>query len=371
MNKINILFISSIAKIAGGEQSLLQLVLNLPRASYNPTVLCSSEGPLVERLRETNIDVIVSKISGIRNPFEFIKKIFFLIDFIRKRDIHIVHTNGINVIASFVTRLTSAKLLIHFRTVHPLNRLDMVCLMFANRIITISEASRSQLLYLGYNASKITKIFNAVDLNDYDGVSDPYLIKKRFNIKMDKIVISVVGRIEPWKGIDYLIDALKDVSQMFPNILLLIVGDYEDNLEYYKTLKSQIIRINIEDYVRFTGFVEDIPSLMMATDILISPSLREAFGRVLIEGMAASRPVIATRVGGIPEVVIDGKTGILVESRNSAELVRAITKLIEEKDLRLRLGESGKNRAEQYFTIKTQIKEIEKVYEQLLLEDKT
>jgi glycosyltransferase involved in cell wall biosynthesis len=189
----------------------------------------------------------------------------------------------------------------------------------------------------------------------------------------DKIRLIYVGRISPEKGIHVLLDAFERIAQRYSNVVLEIVGpagaapmDFIVNISdeekvrglaayymenYLRYLKNRLPAC-IAERVTFTGFVpnDNLADHYTTADILINPSFSESFGMSLIEAMACGLPVVATRVGGMPEIVEEGRTGLLVESGNVVELSNAISTLIENESLRRDMGQAGQDRAVQMFT---------------------
>jgi glycosyltransferase involved in cell wall biosynthesis len=124
---------------------------------------------------------------------------------------------------------------------------------------------------------------------------------------------------------------------------------------------------HLDPYVQFWGFRTDIPEILAQLDILVVPSLQEPFGKIIIEGMAMKKPVIASNVGGIPEIIVDGQTGILVPPENAEALRQALESLLENRDMRKKMGIEGRKRVEQMFSIDKNVRQTEQIYGRLLM----
>jgi glycosyltransferase involved in cell wall biosynthesis len=124
---------------------------------------------------------------------------------------------------------------------------------------------------------------------------------------------------------------------------------------------------HLDPFVRFWGFRKDIPEILAQVDILVVPSLQEPFGKIIIEAMAMKNPVIASRVGGIPEIIVDGQTGILVPPGNAEALRLALASLLENRAMREKMGIEGRKRVEQRFSIEKNVRQTEYIYERLLM----
>ncbi|MBC7119211.1 MAG: glycosyltransferase family 4 protein, partial [Methanobacteriaceae archaeon] len=211
----------------------------------------------------------------------------------------------------------------------------------AEKVIVISEKLAEKILKLGIPQDKIMITYNMVDTETFNPQ-----IKSSFKkeIGTKKPIILFVGNLVPQKGIEYLIKAKKYLKK---DSKLVIVGGGP----LLKKLKDITKKENIKD-VLFTGPRTDINNIMAAADIIVLPSISEGFPIVLLEAMAMGKPVVATKVGGIPEIV-DEKVGILVEPKNPRRLADAIEKLLSDEKLRKKLGENGLKKAAKFSTIKT------------------
>ncbi|MFQ5786347.1 MAG: glycosyltransferase family 4 protein [Thermodesulfobacteriota bacterium] len=165
---------------------------------------------------------------------------------------------------------------------------------------------------------------------------------KKKNNKNEQILLLCVGNYREIKGQKYLIEAMKIINN--PQVILYLVGSPERDYPYYLSLKDQIRRNNIENHVFFTGWLkgDELAQMYLSADILVLPSLYEAFGMVLLEAMSCELPVIASNIGGIPEIVKDGENGFLTPPSDPACLASALQKLIKSRELRSSLGKRGK-----------------------------
>ncbi|MFN3780845.1 MAG: glycosyltransferase family 4 protein, partial [Candidatus Kapaibacteriota bacterium] len=159
--------------------------------------------------------------------------------------------------------------------------------------------------------------------------------RRIYNISLDAFVVGCIGRIEPLKGQDTLIEAF--AMAQIENSLLVLVGNIDDK-RYFKKLDILVRRLGIEDRIKFISFDFDISKIMSTFDVFVMPSLSETFGLVLIEAMASSLPVIATRSGGVPEIIDDGKNGLLFEPKQATQLCRHLRDLYKKTEYASALG---------------------------------
>ena len=176
-------------------------------------------------------------------------------------------------------------------------------------------------------------------------------------------VISLIGRLEPWKGQKVFIQAAKISLQMRDNLKFLIVGGpFFGRQAYEKECKALVKRFGLEDYVIFLGFRDDIPNIIAASDIIVHTStLSEPFGRDIIEAMASGKPVISTNIGG-PREIIRPETGILVEPNQPDKLADEIITLLDDPSKMIALGRNARLRAQKLFDIKKIVKQWENIF---------
>jgi glycosyltransferase involved in cell wall biosynthesis len=174
--------------------------------------------------------------------------------------------------------------------------------------------------------------------------ADPSSLIAELNVRGDTINCVYIGQIYAPKGIHYLLEAVASIKDEFPNIHLYIVGDHiiEEYREYKDRLLEIINKYNISKNITFTGWRPDALQIVSVMDILIHPSLHEGFGRAVLEGMALGRPVIATKVGGLREIVRDGENGYLVDTEDAEAIAQKLKILIGDKDLRDKFGKAAK-----------------------------
>jgi glycosyltransferase involved in cell wall biosynthesis len=228
-----------------------------------------------------------------------------------------------------------------------------------DKIVFISRWSANQ--YRPIKNSVIIK--NCIDSGRFQKRNGGDKLRKIFGFKQGEILVGTVANFNSEKGHCHLIEAIPRIVAQLSIVKFIFVGwGYLEN-----SLKRRVIELDLENYVVFLGARDDVPDLMKIFDLFVLPSNYEAFGIVLLEAMINSLAVVATNVGGIPEVVVDGKTGILVSPGRPEALARAVTKLIMECDLRETLGKAGKERVLRKFSIQRYVSELTQVYENVLI----
>jgi len=236
-----------------------------------------------------------------------------------------------------------------------------------DRIVAISEHIREVMLQSGLQPEHVTTIHTAVNIKQISPTPKNHKLVKEFNLLPGKPVIGTVARLSDRKGIDFLLDAVKILADDGKHFTCLIVGGGGSKTQSkIDLLKHKAEALNISQHLVFTGWRSDIPEILSLFDIFILPSLAEGLGRSMLESMAAGKPVVASNVGGIPEAVEDGKTGILVPPQDYHALAKAISFLLDNPEKTEVMGRAGRERAKKMFSEEGMIENICSLYEELL-----
>lgn len=199
---------------------------------------------------------------------------------------------------------------------------------------------------VGIPNDRIRVIYNGVTPSPSVSDAEVERCRSELDVKADDRVLGTVGSLYPVKGHRFLLDAMPAVLERFLNVVLIIAGRGELEVP----LKDQAKRLGIEEKVRFLGMRQDIPQLLALMDVFILPSLSEGLSMALLEAMAAGKPVVATRVGGNPELVEDGKTGMLVTAEDAKELAASLMRMLEEPTTMHFFGQTGAVRVQRQFS---------------------
>lgn len=242
----------------------------------------------------------------------------------------------------------------------------------AQRVIAVSRAKASELVeHYGLDSRKISVVHNGVDTALFKPSRNRDEIRERLGWK-DRRVVLYVGRLSPIKGVDYLVRAAHDISRRFRNVLFAFIGGVPSfqgraTHSYVEDLNRLVQDTSLERFVSFLGSIPhtSLPDFYSAADIFVLPSLCEALPKVLMEAMACEKPCIATRVGGVPEVVREGVDGLLVPPADSNELSRALQALLSDDGLVRRMGEAARDRVLENFTWQAAARRLRSIYEEL------
>jgi glycosyltransferase involved in cell wall biosynthesis len=190
-------------------------------------------------------------------------------------------------------------------------------------------------------------------------------VRRSLGAGEEHVLVGQIGDVIPRKGLLYLVRALPAILAEAPNVRLLVVGDVKNSADYMAQIKREARELGVADAIHWAGHRRDIPDLLAAIDVAVLASLEESLGLSLLEAMAAGRPVVASRVGGIPDVVADGETGILVPPESPPALGDAVKRLACDAVLRRQLGQAGRQRVATQFSTAAITDQIEGVYAQV------
>jgi glycosyltransferase involved in cell wall biosynthesis len=299
-----------------------------------------------------------------------------LASFLRSRQIDILHTHlfepsVIGLMAGMIARTRVRVMTRHYSDYHTrINktwhvRLDQLCTRLSHSVIAVSKHTANHLIEAeGAPRGKVQTVLNGIDFErvKLSAPGTPARIRREFDAEEAHLLL-IVARLHTEKGHRYLFEALPKVQQRVSKpVRLLVAGAGAFEREY----REEVRVLGCEDAVRFLGFRKDSADLMAAADLLILPSLAEAFGLALTESLYIGTPVIASRVGGIPEIVDDGVDGILVPAKDSAALAGAIVDLLNNDDRRASMAGAGREKVLKRFDFKDMARSYESIYSQLV-----
>jgi glycosyltransferase involved in cell wall biosynthesis len=239
----------------------------------------------------------------------------------------------------------------------------------ADAIVVNAEVVKRQLLAEGWPGRKIHVIHNGVDLSRFSRAGRAPSLRAGLKLPASGPLVMVVSRLYPGKGIEQFMDAAAIVAARNVNARFVIVGDAapgRPGAEYRATLDARARHVGLGQRLVFTGFRLDVPDILAHAQVAVIPSLSEATSNALLESMASGAPVIATDVGGNPDVVEDGINGVLVPPDHPDALARAILRLLEWPGEAARLGEEGRRFVNQHFSVEQMVRKTEQLYLSLL-----
>ena len=367
----NILYLSSFGSLmGGGQQSLFYLVSNLDKALFCPHVILPSEDNMADKLRSYDIKVTILELPKVVNlkiirNFSVLYKLFKLCS---AYNIDVINTDGPRntFYAGLVANMKRIPLVWHIRASNP-DRYDRFLYYLSSKIILVANALRQRFSWIN-KPDKFVTIYNGIDLKEFQPKKYANFLRQQYGISDNSLLISVTGRIEWLKGQKYLIEACGEVNNRLKDFYVLLVGDIVES-HYMKECIEKAKELEIQDRIIFAGYKTNISDILNQTDIFVLPSLFEAFPRSVIEAMGLGKPVIVTDVGGCAEAVEDRVSGFVVPVKDVKCLADRILMLGLDKNLRLKIGNAARMRAEEVFSIEKNVRETESIYKEVLGED--
>ena len=295
-----------------------------------------------------------------------------IVGWLKTHKIQLVHLNNdllSHLPLLLAARLSGCRTLCHFHGWRSFTRTEQLFAHCADEFVAISEAG-AEFFSREQQSRKMIPIPNGLSVNGkLDDLAEKRIHeRRRLGINDQTKVISMIGRLVPWKGQEIFIQALGEVIQSNHDVMGIILGhDPTPKQEYLNKLKNMIKELSVETRVQILPWQEDVWSIYAASDAVVHASTEpEPFGLVILEAMFAAKPVIATKGGGVTDLVIHGETGCLVEPGSSRELAEAIKLVVTDPHQVKRLAEAGEQRAKTYFTMERNASKVQELYEQLL-----
>ena len=370
MNKniaqIKVLYLITDLKLGGAQTVLLDILKNLDSERFSTSVACLFGGdlPVGRELRQIGVKVIDLNMTrwwrlGALSRFYRL---------VREHKPEILHASlfHASLLSRLVGRLAGVPIILTWRqNTHlgsPIREsLNRLTAHLDDGVIAVSEITRqAELQSSGIPAKKIKVIHNCIDTGRFRPQDTIACLRMRsaLGIPPGDFVAGMVGRLHPQKGIAHLLNAYAKLVEDFPTARLLIIG--EGDLR--QALENQTANLGLEQNVIFTGARTDIQNILISLDIFILPSLWEGLPLALLEAMSTGLPAIASNVGGTPEALIDGETGLLVPPGDEQALYQAIKRLIDEPDLRCRMGLAGRAQVKAHFAVGPTTQQLEDLY---------
>ena len=345
------------ASYGGGERYLELLCDRLDRARYRALLICPEAGPFVGRMKERGVETHLVHLAPLFNPVALWRLTRLLV---RER-VTILQTHGAraNFYGRIAGRLAGVPVIIS--TVHnslkdyevrPFKRwlymyLLRLTLPLVHRIICVSDANRRDLIEeCPAVAAKTQTVYNGVDPSAFPSQPDRQTVRQELGTTQGPVLVTI-GRLTDQKGHRYLLQALPRLLETWPQLCCVFVGEGE----LRDALHDMAIDLGVEHACRFVGVREDIADILAAADLFVLPSLSEGFPFVLLEALAMGRPVVASRVNGVPELIEDHKTGLLVPARDPQALAAAIREVLSDPTAASKMGADGRAVVRERFTV--------------------
>jgi len=377
--KTNILFVNHASVLGGAERSLLGLLGHLDRDRFVPTVALPA-GPLVERVSALGARCVTMpflRLERTVNPMKLTnylanlrQVVSRLVRLIRENDTDIVHANSntAHIYAGPAARRAGIPALWHSRDLVDLGLGGRWMARNTTAAVAVSGAVRRHMSRCFRDPGRISTVHNGIDLNVFSVPSCRAQGRAALEVPADALLVGMLAHFFPWKNHKLFIDAASRIAEQLAETRFLIAGAdiFGDHPAYGPELIEMAREKGLSERIIFTGAVENAIPVIDAMDVLVHPASREPFGRVVIEAMARSQPVVAVDDGGPGEIIANGRDGILVPPANPEAICREVLRLADDRQLASRLGAAARKKVEKDFTLDTSVRKIEAVYEELI-----
>ncbi len=350
----------------GAQEHVFSLVNRMCRDRYHVKVVSLSHGSSVRRLQKAGIDVVV-----VDEPEDnlAVRSVAAELAAFEPEVIHnhmyraeVVGTRAALLLGEHGCRRPVVISTVHSSRIRCVEDRDTLRQLtpLMDRLIVVSKAIKEKIEDEGRTGGPVSLIYNGVDLQRYNHQQPCCTLHEDYKIEPEAPIVGVVARLEAEKGHRTLLEAWPAVLAAVPEARLMIIGEGSER----NSLEAESQELGIGQRVVFTGRREDVPAVTAALDVAVLPSYREAQGLSVLEAMALSRPVVASRVGGIPEMIEDGVSGLLVPPHDPPALAAAIVRLLTDHPFADMVARAGHDLVHERFCIELMVRSIEDLYDE-------
>lgn len=362
---MNILHLVFSFERGGAETYIVNTIERMKEKDIKFFVVCDHKGTNHDKIEKICSNVEIINMKSILD----LKAAFRIAKFCRENNIEIIQAHFLR--ESFIavlSKIFNPKIkvlwtmhLIYDEKRNLLRNMNKFFSKGANRIICVSEAVKHSLATEGISSKKLATVLNGVD-TDFFKPTHGNQIRKELGIEDDDILLTTVSRFQKVKGHEFLIDALNELRNNYNfKFKSLLVGDGEE----MENIKRKAEDLNLTDRVIFAGYREDIPSILTESDIYISPSENEAISFSIMEALACEVPVVATKVGGVPEVINKGKCGVMAHYGDEKRFAKAVYDLYNNKKEYEEIKKNSRMLIQENFSLKNMISSTYNIYKSL------
>ena len=357
------------AAYGGGERYLELLFDRLDRTRYRALLICPEPGPFVGHMKARGVETHLVHLAPLFNPMA----LWRLTRLLARERVTILQTHGAraNFYGRIAGRLAGVPVIISTvhnslkdYTAHWLTRWFYakalrLTLSLVHQIICVSDSTRRDLIDECPAAeARIQTVYNGVDPSAFPSQPDRQKVRQELRITRGPVLV-VIARLTEQKGHRYLLQAFPDLLKTWPQLCCVFVGEGE----LHETLHRMAIDLGVERACRFLGARDDIADILAAADLFVLPSLSEGFPFVLLEALAMGRPVIASRVNGVSELIEDHKTGLLVPPRDPQALGAAIREVLNDPTAASKMGAVGRAVVRERFTVNRMVADTTAIFD--------
>lgn len=381
---INILYLHAGAELYGADIILYNIVNHLDKSKFTPYVILPNDGPLVEKIRSIGVFCEVVDYPILRRKYfnpkgiayyasEYTSKSKEIIKKLHGVKIDVIHNNTAAVLEGiYLKKKLKAKLIVHCHEIikSPKFMNTFYAKVFSRKAdltMCVSNAVKNHLETAANFKGKIRVCYNGIDNEIYNPNYEVKGLRDELNIPQDALVVGMIGRVNAWKGQGDFLQAIEKIGHKEGVFYTLIGGVFAGEEWRMDELKDKIKNSSMHGDIRLVDFRPDSYRLHNVLDVFVLPSTSpDPLPTVVLEAMASGNPVVGYRHGGVCEMCVDGKTGLLANVCESDDLAKKIDSLIEDKDLRESMGSAGLERQHKEFSLEAQMRNLSEIYEGIL-----
>ena len=366
VRRIKVLHLVTSLEVGGAQHNMLQGLPRLDPEKYEH-IICSimDRTQMAEQFRQLGIEV---HSLGLRRKIDLgvAIRLHSLLKRIRPDVMHTYLLHG-NVLGRVVGRLSGVPSIISSElTIGQARMWGRITTKLTNPLADAVEVNsvaggEAVVSDLGVPKEKIKVVLPGLDLDEFGSTTNRDQMRLELGVDATKHLVLYIGRLRPVKGVEYGIKAFASALGELPNMHMALAGEGEQR----EDLEALAGTLGISEHVSFLGVRNDLPDLLSAADSVLMPSLTEGFPRVAIEAMAAGKSVIATKVGGVPEAITHGQSGILVQPKNIESMSTALVELVRDVELQARLSVAARKHVEQNYSVEKYVARLDEIYSQL------
>ena len=366
----------------GAQIGVYNLLRYIDRTKVTPLVVCPGEGVFTERVRALGVEVVVVPLppdltvmggmllrsSIVERPSQFIRalpQVLELARLIRARKIRLMYCDLTRSVLSsgWAAKLTGIPVVWHVKG-DKLGRADDIAYLLSDRVVSVSENVRKVLCQRWRSTRKVVCVHDGIPLDRFNPSVSGRRVRTELGFTDDHVVVGTVGSLGPRKGHHVFIRMAELVAAQHPAARFMIVGDvsHEGDLPYKRHLLSLGRQLMAEGRLVFTGWRDDMPEVYAAMDVFTLASSAEGLPLTVLEAMAMAKPTVSSRTVSADELVVDGKTGYVVPIDDAPAMAAAVSRLIDERDLRIAMGAAARDRAATGFSVERMVGNMERIF---------
>lgn len=367
-----ILYVHGMEAIGGAERDLIALLKTLDRHKWEPHVACPGAGPFTEQLHANGVPTHALTLSPwrkLRAVFQRRPAIERLEALVNRLDPDLIHVNDIwwvpHTVRAIARRASnSVPIMAYVRQEIEPPKVRRYELDRVDAVIAVSRQIEQSLIAGGVSVKNVQTVYSGIELSQRQIPHDDQAIRRMIGLPDEAVLLGTVANLFSRKGYEVMLRALPAIVRAVPTVHYVIVGS--DDHGYADRLKLLAHELKIADRVHIVGFQDPVQPFLSALDLYVHPALMEGFGIAVVEAMAAGKAVVATTTGGLPEVVAQEETGLLVPPGDVDSLAATVVSLLQDRVRREQMGRQGRARAHERFSLDASVARMEQVYGEVL-----